>query len=347
AKLVGNNASAFASQGQSVALSADGNIAIVGGPFDNGQAGAVWVFTRSGGGWSQQAKLFATDATGNARQGTSVALSADGTTAIVGGPCDNPGGCSSGGVGAAWVFTHSGGGWRQQGIKLVASDAVGSAAQGVSVALSADGNIALVGGPDDNSGAGAAWVYTRSGTVWTQQGSKLVGTSASATALQGFSVALFCNAAIVGGPDDINQAGAGAAWMFVRPATATHDFGCDGVSDILWWNSTTGQTVIWLMNGSSIVGGGSPGSAPTEWAIVGQRDFNRDGYADIVWRNGSTGQALLWFLNGTSLIGEGSPGSAASPWTIAGTGDFNGDRFGDLLWYNTSTGQAVIWLMNG
>ena len=63
----------------------------------------------------------------------------------------------------------------QQGPKLVGTGTVGVAEQGYSVALSADGNTALVGGPGDNKSAGAAWVYTRNGNVWTQQGSKVVG----------------------------------------------------------------------------------------------------------------------------------------------------------------------------
>src|ERR1019366_4741358 len=56
----------------------------------------------------------------------------------------------------------------QQGGKLVGTGAVGVAAQGYSVALSADGNTAIVGGSYDNNYAGAAWVFTRSGSVWTQ-----------------------------------------------------------------------------------------------------------------------------------------------------------------------------------
>ena len=93
----------------------------------------------------------------------------------------------------------------QQGPKLVGTDAVGGdVEQGYSVALSADGNTAIVGGPTDNSVAGAAWVYTRSGGVWTQQGSKLVGSGAVGNAQQGTSVALSAdgNTAIVGGPHD-------------------------------------------------------------------------------------------------------------------------------------------------
>jgi hypothetical protein len=203
-KLVGSGASEPPlppGQGMSVALSADGNTAIVGG----WEAEGAWVFTRSGGTWTQQGKkLVGTGAVGKARQGMSVALSADGNTAIVGGWSDN------GKTGAAWVFTRSGGGvWTQQGKKLVGSDAMGSACQGMSVALSADGNSAIVGGPGDNrrdrsvpfglGAAGAAWVFTRSGGVWTQQGDKLVSTGA--VGHLGTSVALSAdgNIAIAGG----------------------------------------------------------------------------------------------------------------------------------------------------
>src|SRR5205823_2464686 len=104
--------------------------------------------------WTQQGpELVGTGQ--NGRQGYSVALSADGNTAIVGGPYDG----SSGG---GWVFTRSGGVWTQQGSNLVGTGAVGNAQQGSSVALSADGNTAIVGGFQDNSGAGAAWVFVSS-----------------------------------------------------------------------------------------------------------------------------------------------------------------------------------------
>ncbi len=75
------------------------------------------------------------------------------------GPCPSPPtatrpsseGPATVGVGAAWVWTRSGGVWTQQGPKLVGSGAVGNAQQGYSVSLSADGNTAIVGGPIDNS----------------------------------------------------------------------------------------------------------------------------------------------------------------------------------------------------
>jgi aldose sugar dehydrogenase len=127
----------------------------------------------------------------------------------------------------------------------------------------------------------------------------------------------------------------------------SHDFNGDARSDILWYNTASGQVVVWLVSGTTVTGGGSPGSVPSGWAIVGQRDFNGDGHADILWRNGSTGQLLIWLMNGGSVIGGGSPGSVATAWTVVGTGDFNGDGYGDVLWYNSSTGQALIWLLNG
>jgi hypothetical protein len=97
-KLVGTGAVGSGNQGMSVALSADGNTAIVGGPGPNnanrdrpasgGPAGAAWVFTRSGDVWRQQAKLVGTTSEYGGSlwsQGASVAVSANGNTAIVGG----------------------------------------------------------------------------------------------------------------------------------------------------------------------------------------------------------------------------------------------------------------------
>ena len=137
-------------------------------------------------------------------------------------------------------------------------------------------------------------------------------------------------------------------------STLTHDFNYTaGVfmspvrSDLLWYNNSTGTAVVWLLNGTSVTGGGSPGAAASPWAPVGQRDFNGDGNTDILWRNGTTGQLVAWFLNGAGVSGGGTVGTAAPPWTVFGTGDFNGDGFGDVLWWNASTGQALIWLLNG
>src|SRR5690606_19039807 len=124
-------------------------------------------------------------------------LSTDGSTALIGGYTDNSG------VGAVWVFTRSGGVWSQQGNKLAATDNIAEAGQGHSVSISAEGNIALVGGIHDNSDIGATWVFTRSEGVWSQQ-AKLVGTGYSGSSEQGKSVSLSAdgNTAFVGGYND-------------------------------------------------------------------------------------------------------------------------------------------------
>jgi hypothetical protein len=236
-----------AQQGTSVALSADGNTAIVGGVGDNGNAGAAWVYTRSDGAWRQQGpKLVGTGAVEGvvgAQQGYSVALSADGNTAIVGGLGDTLR------LGATWAYTRSGGVWSQQGDKLVGTGAIGPALQGSTVALSADGNTAIVGGYRDNAFIGAVWVYTRSGGVWSQQGGKLVGTGAvGSDAEQGSAVALSADAstAIVGGPKD--NGGAGAAWVFVNPSVSTAPSIASGG----------------VVNGASFL----PGIAPGTWTTI-------------------------------------------------------------------------------
>ncbi|HKD56025.1 MAG TPA: IPT/TIG domain-containing protein [Hyphomicrobiaceae bacterium] len=138
-----------------VALSADGNTAIVGGPVDIYGNDAAWVFTRSGGTWTEQQEL----ALGGAFfRGVSVALSADGNTAIVGRGGDNAG------AGQLWVFARSGGAWTQQQM-LVGSEAIINRHLGTSVALSADGNIAIAGAREANGGTNNAWVFVQTPTV--------------------------------------------------------------------------------------------------------------------------------------------------------------------------------------
>src|SRR5436305_281619 len=98
----------------------------------------------------------------------------------------------------------------QQGTKLTGTGASGAGTfQGISVAASSDGNTAVVGGPGDNSNAGAAWIYTRGAGVWNQQGNKLTGGGATAGPSGvgfGYSAAISSdgNTVIVGGPNDSN-----------------------------------------------------------------------------------------------------------------------------------------------
>jgi len=211
AKLAGTSAIGASNQGASVGISADGSTAVVGAPKDNSNAGAAWVFTQTNGVWSQQTKLTETGNVGTANFGTSVSVSGDGNTLVAGGPGDNTS------AGAAWVFTRANGVWTQQ-TKLTGSGANGAASQGHAVAISGQGDTVMVGGAADNTNAGAAWVFTRVNGVWTQQGSKLIGSNATGPqpAQQGTAVALSWdgNTAASGGIGDANKVG--ATWVFTR-----------------------------------------------------------------------------------------------------------------------------------
>ena len=150
-------------------------------------------------------------------------MSDDGNTALFGSTR------ADGWLGAAWVFTRSGSTW-SQGPKLQGTGvANGAALQGWGVALSGDGNTALLGGPDDGAfpgsynGTGATWVFTRSGSTWSQEGSKLVGSGTVGNAYQGSSVALSHDGstALIGGWEDNGYTG--AAWVFVTGPPPTID----------------------------------------------------------------------------------------------------------------------------
>ncbi len=135
----------------SLALSADGNTAMVGAVVDNTAWGAEWVFTRTAGVWAQQgSKLLGGGEHAWGLFGSSTALSPDGNTALIGGILDGPG--------SVWIFKRAGGVWTQQGTKFTGAGEVGVAEFGT-VALSGDGATALVGGQNDNTYVGAAWAY--------------------------------------------------------------------------------------------------------------------------------------------------------------------------------------------
>jgi len=161
--------------GFSVALSADGNTALVGaqggtGPVDTQVPGAAYIFTRSEGVWSQQTMLTASDRQVGDHFGVSVALSDSGDTALIGAYVDDVGANTN--QGSAYVYQRSGNAWTEQA-HLTSTDAAAGDYFGRSVALSADGSMALIGADMKTIGAntaqGAAYIFTRASTTWSQQ----------------------------------------------------------------------------------------------------------------------------------------------------------------------------------
>ena len=175
--------------GASVAMSESGTYA-ASGELLSGTGGQVFVFTRSGSTWTMSSAIVPSDIAAGDQFGNSVAIEDD--YLVVGSRNDDDGGDASG---SAYVFNRSGSTWTQQA-KLTASDAQASDQFGESVALSQDTNYIVVGAPDEDGGAGdpaalagAAYVFERNGSTWTQL-QKLTASDAQADDLFGERVAI-------------------------------------------------------------------------------------------------------------------------------------------------------------
>ena len=323
-KLVGAGSVGQSQEGRSVAISSDGNTAVLGGPFDNNGKGAIWIFTRTGGVWTQQgSKLVGTGGVLNNNQGWSVAISSDGNTVIAGAPGDNSA------IGAFWIFTRSGGVWLQQGSKLTCTGVIGNAQVGYSVAISSDGNTVAVGGYKDNTNAGAIWIFTRTSGVWTQQGSKLVGTGTVGSAGQGWSDALTSdgNTVIEGGYTD--NASAGALWVFTRSAGVWTQQGTKLVGTGGTGISQMGISVSISSDGSAAVAGGN-------------EDNNFYGAIWVFTRSGS-----VWSQQGPKLVGAGGIGASLElGWSVSITPDGNSIAAGGPV-DNGQVGAVWVFTRSG
>ncbi|TAG09286.1 MAG: hypothetical protein EAZ41_09725, partial [Sphingobacteriia bacterium] len=261
-KLVGTGNIGAGRQGRSVSISADGNTAISGSYGDNNNQGAVWVFKRVGTSWAQQGnKLVGTGVGSFPRVGYSVSLSADGNTIITGGYSDNN-------QGAAWVFSQSAGVWSQQGNKLTATGNTGNASLGISVAINADGNTAVVGGYSDDGNKGAVWIFTRTASVWSQQ-AKLAGNDKVGNAIEGLSVTISAdgNTVITGGP--VDNANAGASWVYGRTGTAWSQKGNKFVGSGNIGSNPQGASLAISADGNTAIVGGKADNTPgAAWVFV-------------------------------------------------------------------------------
>ena len=187
------------------------------------EAGAVYVFTRSGAVWTQQAYIKASNTGDRDDFGWSVALSGD--TLAVGATGEDSDGSSQlndglSNAGAAYVFTRSGTNWMQQAY-IKASNPDSDDSFGYSVALSGDTLAVGATGEDSNatdtqaspidqsdnslSSAGAAYVFTRSGTAWTQQ-AYVKASNPGMNDVFGWSLALDGETLAVGAPFEASSA---------------------------------------------------------------------------------------------------------------------------------------------
>jgi hypothetical protein len=342
AYLKASNTEAGDSFGQTVAL--DGDTLVVGADDEGSaatgidgdqtdntasQAGAVYVFTRSGTTWSQQAYIKASNAEAADLFGQSVALSGDtlavgargeDSASIGGDQTDN--GASS--AGAVYVFTRSGTTWSQQAyIKASnpdSSDAFGFcvAVDGETLAVCApaeDSNATGVGGDqtdDSATGAGAVYVFTRSGTAWSQQ-AYIKASNANAGDNFGSSIGLSGDTLAVGAPLEDSDAGgqqdnstpeAGAVYVFARGGVTWSQQAFLKAS-----NAGTNDffgAVVGLAGDGLAVGATGEGSAATGVGGDATDDSSAGaGAAYLFTREGGSWSQLLYIKASNTGVGDG------------------------------------------
>jgi hypothetical protein len=323
AKLTATDAASADWFGFAVAL--DGDTALIGALLDDGSAGSgqgsAYVFIRSDANWTEQAKLAAADAEVGAYFGIVVAL--DGETAIIG--ASKHDGAAGKNQGSVYVFTRSGSAWLQQA-QLYSSDAAPNDEFGHSVAL--DGDSALVGAPlaDGEAGidTGSAYIFTRSGSVWTQQailthpGAARSDGFGASLALDGDTALLFARL-----DDGIAEPFAGSARIFRRTGSEWKQRGMliapSAVTNIVYGSGIAleGETALVGALGFSGMAGDSQGAAYVY--RLNPADLNADGPtdgADLGILLGAWGQSGATDLNGDGttdgadlslLLGEWGP----------------------------------------
>jgi uncharacterized repeat protein (TIGR01451 family) len=321
-RLVAADATTDDEFGSSVSISGDS--VVVGVPNRSNATGAAYVFVRSGGAWAQQQKLLAPDGGQNEGFGHSVAI--DGDTVVVGTPFQT---FQSG---SAYVFARSGSVWALQQ-KLVASDAAPTDQFGFAVSLSAD--TAIVGahqaGTAGGLGAGAAYVFVRSGTFWSQQ-QKLVAADGAADDSFGRSVAVSGETAVVGEPFDDNLGGtnAGSAYVFARLGT-------------LW----IPQQKLVASDGVATAQFGTSVSLDGDTAVVGANGDDPPGLpnagsAYVFLRSGT-----VWSEQQKLLVSDGAPEDRLG-YSVSISGDtvVAGARLDDVLG-SLDAGSADVFVRSG
>jgi hypothetical protein len=335
--------------GVSVALSANGSAALVGDLY-----GRVYAFTRENAVWHSTRIESPPETACPERFGQAVAISEDGNTAIIGDPFGCPESGGSAFDGSAWIYTRSGNTWTLQAGPLHGEDTVNPFGNeddfASTVALSGDGNTALVGADGEDGGlvskAGGAWVFKRSGSTWSQDGPRINPPGGDEARQFGRSVALSGDGsrALIGGYAENGEGG--GAWIFDRGPTGWTDQArlASGENDPL--NRVFGWTVALSRSGNTALIGGpeaQPESAGKAWAFrCAANDWIREpiqppvsakeghfGYSAALAGDGATA-----LLGADGVPGE-SPGGGAA-FVFSGPPDSPGGCAGNV----TPTGTA-------
>ena len=303
--------------GWTVALTADGHTALVGAP--GRIVGAAYVFVERNGKWVQQQEIDSPAGSAADGYGYSVSLSADGSTAIVSANTGN------GGSGIVYSYTRRAGGYVLDS-QITAPDGAPGDNFGISVSLSALGNVALIGAPDHNGATGAAYVFVHTAGAWTEQRE-----FQDPTPLEGYGFAVAEAAdgltGVVGAP--VANGAVGAAYVVsqlsgsqqqLSPA-ATANASLFGISVAI--NAIGGRVLV----GSPSAGFGEGAAFVFDrsahgWSQTQELTPSNPGGAD------SFGLSVaLDYLGDVALIGApGRNGTAGSAFTFTGAGTLTQQR---------------------
>jgi hypothetical protein len=280
--------------GFSVAIS--GNTAVGGAWMKDGLKGAAYVYSRTGSNWTQTIKLSASDGTPPDEFGYSVAI--DGDYIIVGAYNDNSG------QGSAYIFNRIGTNWTQEA-KLEASDGVAGDGFGFTVAINDDS--VIVGAWRDENITGAAYVFTRNGSTWTQE-AKLTASDGEVNDEFGYSVSISGDVAVVGARND--EAATGAAYIYRRTGTSWNEeaklMASDGEPEDLFGLSVS-------ISGDTAVAGAAGNISKTGTAYVYRYTGTWTEEAKLVGSDSQIGGGFAWAvaIESDSLV-AGSPGGDAN-----------------------------------
>lgn len=353
ARLTPGPPSAFSNFGYAVALDVDATRALVGSDADLATAGSARVFARTGTSWVEEAVLVGSASTVGDSAGHAVALSGDGTRAIVGAPFADP---SSGfDAGLAVVFVRSGATWTEE------TTLVGAAGErvGGAVAISGDGLRAFVQAADASAvGAGTVIVFLRTGATWSIE-ARLAPTAPTADETFGASIAAGADGsrAIVGSPGAYAMGvSAGVTRVFARSGTSWAEEAtlvASGSADYTNFGTSVGldATASRAVIGSQSAGARVFSRTGTAWseeatlALAPPRD--RDGAAIAISGDGAR---VLFGAPGHDIAVGSASGTvvvyerAGTTWTesrrLYGLG--GGDGFGDAVAWSSDGSYAAV-----
>lgn len=346
-------ASAISDNGTTVILGASGDDDLGTG------SGSAYIYTWAAGNWVET-KLVPSDGQTGDAFGRSVALTTDGSRAVIGA-------LSADGVvadtGAAYVFVRNAGLWTEE-TKLSAGDGQGSDQFGWSVGISADGATVLVGALSDNVGAGSIYVYTRAGSSWTEV-QKLMASDGNANDNLGHSLRVSSDGstAVVGARNAASAAGdTGAAYVFTNSGGIWAEQG-KLEPTVGNTNDSFGQSVGISADGSVVAVGAPFGGAQAEGVAhvyirvggiwISQTELtasdmsagdefgqsvsvSSDGSRLLVGAQGVTNNSGAAYLYGRAA-GNWTELQKVRPVTLS-----SGDRFGGSLGLSADSGLALI-----